>query len=252
MAEKFAVQPQPVFLEAHELGKAEGQRGVVAERAQIAEVVGDALALQHQGAQQEGARRRADAAGGLDGAGIGPGVGAGRVARDAAGQARALGEVFADEQPLDALVLVAEALLQAQQALADHRKSEVARLDDAGMDGADGNLVRALAADLDEVVVGWRIGETAPLAGIVAQREPVGRPGAVAQPGALVAALRGNADQVARRPLHAVGRREDAGQVGIGGVVRRQVEADPGMAHVEAEGGLQAEAIAILPAVLAP
>jgi hypothetical protein len=48
VAEELLVQAQPVLLEAHELGQAEGQRGVVAQRAEVAEVVGDALALQHQ------------------------------------------------------------------------------------------------------------------------------------------------------------------------------------------------------------
>jgi hypothetical protein len=93
------------------------------------------------------------------GVGIGPGVGAGGIAGDAADQLRAAREVGADEQLLDALVLVAEALFEAQHALADDREAEMARLDDAGVDGADGDLVGALAADLDEVVVGRRVGK---------------------------------------------------------------------------------------------
>ena len=220
VAEDLGVQPQPVLLEAHELGEAEGQGGIVAERAEVAEVVGDALALQHQRPQQEGARRRRDAAGRLDGRGIGPGVGTGRIAGNAADEPRARRHVVADEQLLDALVLVAEALLEAQHPLADHREAEMARLDDAGMDGADRDLVGALAADLDEVVVARRIGKSDAHAphGVVAQRKPVRRPGAMAQPGPLVAALGGNADQVARRALHAVGGREDAGEIGIDGM----------------------------------
>jgi hypothetical protein len=51
---------------------------------------------------------------------------------------------------LDALVLVAEALFQAQHALAHHREAEVARLDDAGVDRADRDFVHAVAFDADE------------------------------------------------------------------------------------------------------
>ena len=74
----------------------------------------------------------------------------------------------------------------------------------------------------------------------------------VAQPGALVAALGGNADEVARRPLHAVGGGEDAGEVGVDGIFRRQVEAEPGMAHVETEGGLEAETFSAPAAIFTP
>ena len=45
-----------VFLEYPELGEAERQRHVVTEIAEIAEVVGDALQLQQQGAQRQMAR----------------------------------------------------------------------------------------------------------------------------------------------------------------------------------------------------
>ena len=46
----------------------------------------------------------------------------------------------------------------------------MARLDDAGVDRPDGNLVGALAADLDEIVVARCIGEVSSLARVVAQR----------------------------------------------------------------------------------
>jgi hypothetical protein len=157
---------------------------------------------------------------------------------------RAAREVGADEQFLDALVLVAEAFFEAQHALADDREAEVARLDDAGVDGADRDFVGALAADLDEVVVGRRVGEAAGRQrGVVAQRIPAGGPAAMAQPGALVAALAGDADHVARGALHAVGGGEDGGQVGVTRGVFRQVERQPGMALVDAEDALQAETV---------
>ncbi len=127
---------------------------------------------------------------------------------------------------LDALVLVAEALFEAQHLLADHRETEMPRLDDAGVDGADRDFMRTLAADLDELVVAGQVREADADAylmdGIVAQGIPVGRPGAMAQPGALVAAVGGDADQVAGGSLHAVGGRENASQIGIGRMIGRQ------------------------------
>jgi hypothetical protein len=47
------IEPHPVLLEAQELGQAEGEGGIVAQRAEVAEMVGDALALQHQRAQRQ-------------------------------------------------------------------------------------------------------------------------------------------------------------------------------------------------------
>jgi hypothetical protein len=96
---------------------------------------------------------------------------------------RAARDVGADEQPFHALVLVAQALLELEHTFAHHRETEVPRLDDAGMDGADRNFVRALAADLDEVVIGWLILVRTPggIAGVVAQRDtnpPASRRGA--------------------------------------------------------------------------
>jgi hypothetical protein len=44
-------QPQPVFAQARELGQPETEGAVVAERAEIAEMVGHSLAFEHQGAQ---------------------------------------------------------------------------------------------------------------------------------------------------------------------------------------------------------
>ena len=56
MAEQFPVQALPVFPEAGELRQAKTQRRVVAQRAEIAEMVRHPLALQQQGAQPGRAR----------------------------------------------------------------------------------------------------------------------------------------------------------------------------------------------------
>jgi hypothetical protein len=74
----------------------------------------------------------------------------------------------------------------------------------------------------------------------------------VAQPGALVAARAGDADQVAGGALHAAGGRENARQIGINRIGGGQVEAHPGMAPVQAEDAMQAEAAAVPTLVAAP
>ncbi len=256
MAEQPMVQSQPVFLQAQKLREAEGEGGIVAQSAEVAQMIGHALAFQHQRAQQQGPRRYLDPARRLDRVGVGPGVGAGRVAGNAAHQTRTLRHIGTDEQLFDALVLVTQALLQAQHALADDGKPEVARLDDAGMNGADRNFVRALAADLDEIVVTGRILESGVHRhgghGVVAQGIPVRRPGAMAQPGPLITAVGGDADHVAGRALHAVGGGKPARQIGITGLVGRQFKAQPGVALIQSENAMQAKAAATLPFVAAP
>ena len=54
------------------------------------------------------------------------------------------------EAPLDALMHIPKPLLEAEDLLADNRESKVAGLDDAGVHGADGNLVDAVALDSHE------------------------------------------------------------------------------------------------------
>ena len=117
----------------------------------------------------------------------------------------------------------------------------------------------ALAADLHEIVVARQVGKTDADAHfvhrIVAQRKPVGRPAAMAQPGALVAAVAGDADQVARGALHAAGGGEDARQVRIARArvaLRRQVERYPDVALVDAENAIETETLSLPPPVLAP
>ena len=67
------------------------------------------------------------------------------VARDAAGERRRALERRAGHQRLDALVHIAEPLLQPHHGLAVGGEAEVARLDDAGVHRADRDLVQAFA-----------------------------------------------------------------------------------------------------------
>ena len=84
----------------------------------------------------------------------GEGVGNGAVARGAAGEARRLLERRAMHQCVDALVHVAQALLQPHHGLAIGGEAEMARLDDAGVHRTDRNLVQALAFHRQERIGG--------------------------------------------------------------------------------------------------
>ncbi len=120
----------------------EGEGGIVADRADIAEVVGDAFKLGHQGAQIDSARRHGDLERGFDGAREGERMGDRTVAGDAGGEPRRLVDRLADHQPLDALVNVAEPRLKAGDRFAISVKAEMSGFDDPGMYGSDGDLVQ--------------------------------------------------------------------------------------------------------------
>ena len=134
------------------MGVDDRERGVVADRADVAEMIGDALELGHDAAQDLGARRRIDLQRLLDRAGEGEAVGHGGIAGDARDHARRALDVGVGEQPVDALVHVAEPLLQPRHRLAVDAEAEMAGLDDAGVHRADRNLVQALALDRQEIV----------------------------------------------------------------------------------------------------
>ena len=126
--------------------------GIVADCADVADVVRHALQLGHDAPQQDRPRRHRPAERRLDGPGVGPGIRDRAVARQAAGQTRTALDIGADEKPLDALVHVTQPLLEPHHRLAVGGEAEMAGLDDAGMDRADRNLVQALALDRQERV----------------------------------------------------------------------------------------------------
>jgi len=206
-------------------------------------VVGDAFDLQEQGAQPDGALRHLAGGRLFHGHAVGPGEADVGVAGNPPSELGAGGEIEALEAFFHALVGVAQALPQPEDTVADDGEAEVAWLDSAGMDGADRDLMDALALDADEGVsiqfANDRRRE------VTAQRVTFRRPSAVAQPLALVLrALSLEAEQVEAGALHAVGLREDRGQIGVGGRVGRQRGADPGKAIGGDEGDVKRVAVA--------
>ena len=92
----------------------------------------------------------------FDGAGEGERIGDRAVARDAAGEPRRPAEIGAGHQALDALVDVAQPLLQAHDGLAIGGEAEMAGLDDAGMDRTDRDLMQAFALGGEKRIGGVR------------------------------------------------------------------------------------------------
>ena len=75
---------------------------------------------------------------------------------------------------------VAEPLFELQHLLADDREAEVPGLDDAGMDGPDGNLGHAVAGHAHEFVsIGLRRHGGGEVARMWRERHVVRRPGRV-------------------------------------------------------------------------
>ena len=108
-------------------------------------MIGEALEFGHQGAQIGCARRRLDFQRGLDRPRESEAVGDGAVAGDAGREPRRLVERRSRYQRLDALVRIAEALLEPNDRFAVGGETEMAGLDDAGVHWSDRNLVQALA-----------------------------------------------------------------------------------------------------------
>src|SRR5215472_13371946 len=117
-------------------------------------MIGKAFDLGHQRAQPDGARWRRDTERSFGGAGEGKGVGNGAVARRAAGKLRTARQIRTDHQTFNAFVDVTEALLQPHDRLAARVKTEVAGLDDAGMDRTDKNPMQSVA--FGRAVIVWR------------------------------------------------------------------------------------------------
>ena len=128
------------------------ERGVVADRADVAKVVGDALDLGQDAAQMVGARRGGNPQRLLDGAGESDGIGDGAVAADAAGKRGGALHIGAAQKRVDALVHIAEPLLEPHHRFAAGVKAEVAGLDDARVHRADGDLVQPVALGGEKLV----------------------------------------------------------------------------------------------------
>ena len=133
------------------------KRDVVGQRAEVAGVVGQAFEFERDGPQPLRAQRRLGPGEGFHDGRVGGGVGDGRVAGHGFHLAHRRAVRAAGERLLDAAMLVAERDFQVQHFFARALEAEMARLDDAGMDRADGDFVNLAAVHAEELAVGGRV-----------------------------------------------------------------------------------------------
>ena len=222
-------RPEEPFLQrdealAQELGVrgGDGERHVGGDRADVRDVVVDALQLEQHDAQGPRARRRLAAGQPLDRVAEGGRVAQRGIAGDALGQEDAVTPRQALEELLRALVRVEEAELQVEDRLAGDAEEEVAGLDDAGVHRPHRHLEDAFAGHRAEgveralgtrgtLVVGKVLAQRVHVGPVVVQRDPAG----------VGVAFGDEAEHVLHLALEPVGRRvlrRDGRKVGVGGV----------------------------------
>jgi hypothetical protein len=185
---------------------------VVAECADVADVVVEAFHRQKQVPDPVCLGGHLDAEGVLDSAAVGQAVADGGIAGDPLRQRDAIGGLAAFEELLDSFVDVPESGFEPDDGFADDGEAEVAGLDQAGMDGPDRNLVDAGAFHVDEREGLVGLAERWRGPGVVTHRMPALRPMAMADQLAWLR-VAGRADAI--QVLHFAF--EAAGGVGQGG-----------------------------------
>ena len=154
MSEAGLCGAQDAFAQDPALRKHDRERRIVADRADIAEVICQALKLGHQRAQIDRARRHLNLQRGLHGARKRDCISDGAVTGGAPGKMSSAVERRPGHQTHDSLVHVSEPLLQAHDRLAIRGETKMAGLNDARMNWTDGNLVETLALRRQELI--WR------------------------------------------------------------------------------------------------
>ena len=126
--------------------------GVVADRADVAEMVGKPLEFREQRPQPDRAIGHDKLQRRLGGLRKRIGIGDRAVARYASGELDGPLETGSGHQPLDALVGVSQPLFQPDHGLPAGGKPEMPGLDDSGMHGTDRDLVQAVAFRRQEAI----------------------------------------------------------------------------------------------------
>src|SRR5262245_9307806 len=152
MAEAGLRRSQGAFAQHAAFDVEEREGRVVADGADIAEMIGHAFEFGHDRAQEYCARRNLDLKRRFDRMREGERVSDGAVARSAARERRTPLDARPRHQPFDALMHIAEPLFEPRHGLAIGGETEMPGLDDAGMDRAYGNLMEMFAFDRQEVV----------------------------------------------------------------------------------------------------
>ncbi len=130
----------------------QGEGGIVADRADVAEMVGKPLEFGDQRPQPNRAIGYDELHGGLSGPRERIGIGDRAVARYAPGELDGALKIGSDHEPLDALVGVSQPLLQPDHGLAAGGKAEMSGLDDPRVHRTDRNLMQAVAFRRQEAI----------------------------------------------------------------------------------------------------
>ena len=213
--EHAAVEAQQILFQTRELRKTERESAVVAEIPQVAQMVGNPLALEAQRAQPRGALAKLEAGDRLDRLRVGPAVRDRAIARNPRGETGPIGDRQRLETFFDALVRKTQPLFQTEHFLPHHLEAKMSGLDRPGMHRPDGDFVHAVAGHAHKGIVFlawlpfWRRGEVSP------QRKLIDRPCCLPDPGPRVVGVALGADQIERRALHPIRYRKDGRQIGI-------------------------------------
>ena len=140
-----------VAANASAIGHGRQEADVARQRAEIADMVGNPLQLQGHAAEELTAGRDAGCAEGLDGAAVGGGMSGGAVAGQRLRVVDRARIGAAQHRPFHSAMLVAQGDFQVVDRLAVALEAEMAGLDDAGVDRADGHFMDLVARHLEEV-----------------------------------------------------------------------------------------------------
>ena len=169
--EQLVLQPDETLAQRLRPAGRDGERDVGRQRADIGDVVVDALELQQHHPQRAGAGGTVDAGETLDGVRVGQRVTDRRVAGDRFGEEQPVTPRQPLEALLGALVHVEQPKLQVQHGLAGDAKPEVPGLDDAGVHGPHRHLEHTFAGHGPErVEIPSTRGTTASFGKVLAER----------------------------------------------------------------------------------
>jgi hypothetical protein len=229
----LGVEPEQLLADALGVGVQDAVADVVAQRADVGDVVVEPLQFEQDRALAGGLGGYRPPGGVLDGEAVGEGVPDGGVAADALGQWQAGGGGTAFEEFLNAFVDEPQAGLEFEDGLADDGEAEVAGFDKAGVHRADRDLVDAGSFHGQEREGALGVAEARWWAGVGAHRVPAAGPVVVAdQPARLRVADGDDAVQVVHLPFEPAGGEGQPGQAGELGPVAGQ----PGV-HLDAGVG---------------
>ena len=172
VAGDLRVEAQESLADAERVRVGDAEADVVAECADVGDVVVETFELEENRTQHLGGGRGGCCAGFFDGEAVGEGVADGGVAGDPLRQLDTFQRVPAFEESFDSFVDEPESSFDVEDGLANHGEPEVSGLDDTGVDRPDGNLIDAGSFNPEERIGLVFVGEWRWIPGVVAHGMP--------------------------------------------------------------------------------